>query len=252
LVGADAGLVSRPCVHINHLGSNPVLDWIWVPISLFNKKPPSSSWVRSHFFRVHVNIGCATPHTATPHWPNERFGPNMHSTIPIYNISSYTIVSTTYLRGAYETKISFKLYRSATGCTGQSWSMSGGCIHSDEVNCGHQRGSLSRTCAEVGGCYQVRGCVSRKKRKKKECEDVWQTQWLREVICKRWGWFDSCHGGWRRSDMIWMIDFWLSLFVRASPRIYNIFFQKHGVLQLPKSTGRNKEDNLQEFSIIHS
>jgi hypothetical protein len=91
----------------------------------------------------------------------------MHNTIPVYNISSYTIVSTTYLREAYETEISFKLYQSAAGYTGQSWSINGGCIHSDEVNCGHQRGSLSRTYVEVGGVLSsARMCKSQKEKKR--------------------------------------------------------------------------------------
>jgi hypothetical protein len=38
--------------------------------------------------------------------------------------------------------------------------------------------------------------------------------------------------------------------IRASPRAPNIFFPKHGVLQLLKNIGMNKEDYLQEFIII--
>jgi hypothetical protein len=45
--------------------------------------------------------------------------------------------------------------------------MSEGCIHSDEVNCGHPRGSLSRTCAEVGGVLSsARMCKSQKEKKR--------------------------------------------------------------------------------------
>jgi hypothetical protein len=152
--------------------------------------------------RVHVQV--VAPHMAAPHWPDERLGPNMYDAIPVY-ISSYTIVSTTYLREAYETKINFKLWWSTTGYTRQSWSMSGGCIHSNEVNCVHQRGSLSRTCTEAGGVLSsARMCKLQKEKK------------------RVWGWFDSCCRGWRRSDMIWIIDFGF-LYLLEHLREYLIF-----------------------------
>jgi hypothetical protein len=39
--------------------------------------------------------------------------------------------------------------------------------------------------------------------------------------------------------------------IKASPRVPNIFFPKHGVLQLLKNIARNKEGHLEEFPIIH-